>query len=560
MKSRWLACALALFALMSFGYACKKGGGGNAFIQVLATSPEDEETEVPVEPRIGLRIDAPIDERSLTNQTFFLTDQEGTVIPSTVFIGPEPDTAELRPNEPLSVITNFVVTVTTGLRSTGGATLQEDFEWGFRTLDSAWGADAWLEEIGTGSSSEPEIAVDGQLNALAVWQYDDDFGASIFANDYNRTDLWGEPVPIDDGNGGAKNPKLAVDDAGNGFAVWERESDGGSTQNIWTNRYDVDEGWGTPALLQSGQVTFARSPSIAADPAGNAIAVWVQQDIDTGELVIWANRYEPGAGWGSAGLIDDMPTPLAGTRTAVDMDDDGNAIAVWSRPMVAGDVLWANRYTAGLGWGTAASITEPGTDAAGPRLDVGPNGDAIIVWVQRDDNAPGGPRDDIYGTRFSGSSWSAPERIDNHAGNTIQPDIAVDGAGVAHAVWSQADVDFQNIWAAQFTPGTGWGTPELIEPPNDDPRRDADATNPRVGVNAAGNAFVVWRQNWESWGSVWSNRLDPGTGWMTAEIIEQQERSARAARIAVDDARHAHAVWLHSRELGIDWVRTNRFE
>jgi hypothetical protein len=178
-----------------------------------------------------------------------------------------------------------------------------------------------------------------------------------------------------------------------------------------------------------------------------------------------------------------------------------------------------------------------------------------VVWVQNEDT-----RNDVYSTRFSGSSWSAPERIDNHIGNTIQPDIAVDGMGFAHAVWSQADLDFENIWATQYTPGSGWGAPDLIEPPNDDARRDDDATNPRVGVNAAGNAFVVWHQNSESWGSIWSNRLDPGTGWMTAEIIEQLDRAASLPRIAVDDARHAHAVWPHSREPGVDWVRTNRFE
>ena len=557
MNSRWLACVLALFALIVFGPGCK-GEDGVSFIEILLTSPEARQTEVPVETRIGFRMNAPIDEASLTNQTFFLTDEQGALIPSTVSIGVDPDTAELRPDEPLPVITTFVVTVTTGLLSTEGATLEEDFEWSFTTLDSAWGDDEWLEEIGTGSSSVPEIAVDAQLNALAVWQYEETSGNGIFANHYDRTDLWGEPIQIDDGNGGAANPKLAVDDSGNGFAVWEREADDGSTSNIWTNRYDVDDGWGTPELLQNGQVTSARSPSIAADPAGNAIAVWVQRNIETGQQVIWANRYEPDTGWGSAGPIDDMPAALAGTGTAVDMDDDGNGIAIWARPTQG--VLWANRYAAGSGWGTAELIkSDSETGAAGPRLDVGPDGDAFVVWVQTQET-----RDDIWGIRFSGASWEeAPVRLDRYEdGSKQSPDIAVDGTGVAHAVWSQADVDFENIWATQYTPGSGWGAAELIEPPNDDPRRDGDATRPRIGVNAAGNAFVVWRQETPgSWISIWSNRLDPGAGWMTAETIEQSEQSAGSPRIAVDDARHAHAVWPHSRgELGGDWLRTNRFE
>ena len=132
--------------------------------------------------------------------------------------------------------------------------------------------------------------------------------------------------------------------------------------------------------------------------------------------------------------------------------------------------------------------------------------------------------------------------------------------GIAHAVWSQSDPDFRNIWASQYTPGSGWGTPELIEPPNEDPAEDADATTPRIEVNTAGNAFVVWRQLIDDWGSIWSNHLDPGTGWMTAELIEGDARAATAPRIAVDENRHAHAMWLHQIDGDIDWVRTNRFE
>jgi hypothetical protein len=245
------------------------------------------------------------------------------------------------------------------------------------------------------------------------------------------------------------------------------------------------------------------------------------------------------------------------------MDDDGNGIAIWQRPTSGGRVLWANRYEAGSGWGTTATLIKPDpeTSALDERLSVGPNGDAFVVWEQNDPMR--GDIDDIWGVRFSGSAWEAPERIDDYdAGDKREPDIAVDGAGIAHAVWSQADDDFENIWATQYTPtpGSGWGAPELIEPPNEDPRRDGDAILPDIAVNAAGNAFVVWRQPSEIWPSIWSNRLDPGTGWMEAETIEQADQSAGLPRIAVDDARHAHAVWPHSQALAGDRLRTNRFE
>jgi len=592
MNSRCLA--YVLLGSVSFGLACKGGGDvAPSFLEIIETAPENGREDVQVEVRIAVRASDRIDPATLTSETFFLTDEDGTVVPGTLTILDEPNAepsqmgtaAELKPDEPLAILTNFTVTVTADLMSTGGLALEEDFDWGFKTLDAEWGESEWIEPLGPGTSSTQEIALDEQLNAIAVWEIDDGVGTSIYANRYTRTDLWGEAEPIDDGNGGATNPKLAVDGAGNGFAVWLRTEDETSDPNIWANRYDVDEGrWGAPALLQNGDVTRARDPSVAADRLGNAVAVWVQADMDTGDDVVRAIRYEPGTGWGDAVTIG-VPSTRPG-RTAVGMDDQGNAIAVWDPPAgpagEGGRVLLANRYTPGSDWAGAVPIkSDETTSADGFRLDVGANGDAFVIWMQNDRSGGGGgtgggggaggggggggpePRVHIYATRFSAGAWDEePTEIASSVDRDKKdPDIAVDGAGVAYAVWSQLDPAFANIWAAQYTPDTpgSWGTPELIEPENPDPTEDGDATVPRVDVNRAGNVFVVWRQIWDQWRSVWSNRRDPGTTWMTAERIEDIPETAFLPIIAVDEARHAHALWLHSDSDTLK-LRTNRFE
>lgn len=566
MNSRSLAYSFALLGSILFAYACSgggdgDGGGGGEFLEVLQTSPEDRTMSAQVETRIGFQIDANIDPSTLTSDNFFATDSEGTRVVGELAIGDEPNIAVLTPDEPLAVITDYAATITTGLRSTGGARLEEEYVWRFKTLDSAWGEPEWVESVGTGTSSEQDIAVDAQRNAIALWEYSSPTGTSIWANRYTRADLWGDPEPIDAGDGTASDPSLAVDAAGNGFAVWV-ETPAPAATRIWSNRYTVDQGWGTPEMVQNGEITAAQAPAIAADAAGNAVAIWPQRDMDSSDIVVWANRYTPGSGWGSAEPIDEVPVPEQfglPTSTAVGMDADGNAIAMWMRPAFPGDVLWSNRYTAGSGWGTAELIeSDETTSLRRPRLSVGVGGDAFAIWVQLEETAM---REDIWTTRFSGSSWEAPERIDGFDDDdTVEADIAVDGMGIAHAVWSQADPAFRNIWANQYTPGSGWGSSELIEPPNEDPAEDTDATVPRVAVNAAGNAFVVWRQTFEDWGSVWSNRLDPGTGWIGAELIEDDPRAAKTPKIAVDNNRHAHALWLHSFSTDADWVRTNRFE
>lgn len=586
MNTRWLAYGLALAALVVFGYACK-GGDGVVYLTVLQESPEDERTDVQVETRIGFQVDAPIDEATLTSDTFFVEDPNGTrVVGELSLDDDDPSITIFNPDGPLDVITTFTATITAELAGRGGATLEEDFTWQFMTLDAEWGISEWVEPSGIGRSAEQQVVVDGQSNAIAVWEFTPELAGSnpptgIWANRYTRVDLWGVPEQIDAGDGGSRNPALAADDAGNAFAVWEEWSnDGGRLEaNIWTNRYVVDQGWGTTERLQDG-VLPSLTPSVAADPAGNAIAIWIELEFPSNRQVVRSRRYEPGSGWGTNELIDAVPNTTPPSTTDVQLDDSGNAIALWSERTLtvpeggSGEVLWANRYVAGEGWETARLIkSDPATRAQNARLSLSANGEAHVVWIQYVDNPGNQTRHDIWSVRYAPGSnwdstdWTEPERIDNYEiGNKGSPDIAVDGMGVAHAVWWQDDQelqnDFVNIHANRYTAASGWGTPVLVEPPTLDPRDDANASQPRLGVNAAGNTFVVWRQDWENWGSIWSNRIDPGQNWVPTNtvLIENIARPGKSPKIAVDDNRHAHAVWLHAVETSIDRVRTNRFE
>jgi hypothetical protein len=555
------------FVLFTFAYlvSCSSESAdepAGEFLVVRRVAPSSGTDQAPTEARIGFEVDASIDPSSLTAETFYVTGEDGERLSGMrVVLEDDSTAAELILDEPMDVITTYRATITTGLRSRSGDTLEEDFEWTFKTLDSEWGISEWIEEDINGTSSEPEIAIDAQSNAIAVWEHAivNQQRSAIWANRYNRTDLWSEPVAIDSGTGDASDPALAVDDAGNAIAVWVRRDGQPGNTRIWSNRYDAALGaWDTAELLQSGEILRANAPDVAAAPNGIALAVWVQDEMDTVDRAIWSRTYTAGSGWGDAGSISEVDAAaVLANNLSVGMDDEGNGLAVWTRATLDGDVVWANRFTAGSGWGTPELIKpDESTSARGVRLSVGAAGDAFVVWSQGD-----GTREDVWAARWSGTAWEAPERVDQYDdGEKRTPDIAVDGAGIAHAVWAQVEDPFINIWASQYTPGSGWEDPILIEPPNEDPNEDGDATLPRAGINTAGNAFVVWLQTDENWSSVWSNRLDPETGWFEAEVIEDIDRPARPPVIAVGEDRRAHALWPHFVSDGFDWCRTNRFE
>lgn len=241
--------------------------------------------------------------------------------------------------------------------------------------------------------------------------------------------------------------------------------------------------WGTPLLLESDDAGDATSPQIAIDSSGNAMAVWKQWD--GVRISIMASRYAGGS-WGSALPIEtDNAGDAAGPKIAIDMN--GNATVVWYQSDGTGANIWSNRYRTNSGWGTAQVIElDNAGSALNPEVAVDANGNVIAVWQQSD-----GTRDNIVANRFSAGTWgvAAPIETDN-AGNAQNPRIALDANGNAIAVWFQSDGTRTNIAANRYVAGSGWGSAPLIETDNAGP-----AAYPRIAFDTNANATIVWHQS-----------------------------------------------------------------
>ncbi len=86
--------------------------------------------------------------------------------------------------------------------------------------------------------------------------------------------------------------------------------------------------------------------------------------------------------------------------------------------------------------------------------------------------------------------WDIAQLLEtDNAGAAMNPQIAADKNGNAIAVWQQSDGVRYNIWASHYTTASGWAAPVKLE--YDD---NADAINPKVAIDGAGNALVVWQQ------------------------------------------------------------------
>ncbi|HJW30229.1 MAG TPA: hypothetical protein VJ508_13395, partial [Saprospiraceae bacterium] len=79
--------------------------------------------------------------------------------------------------------------------------------------------------------------------------------------------------------------------------------------------------------------------------------------------------------WGTAEPIETNDDNNYGPALA--MDANGNTIAVWTQDDGTRHNIWANRYVAGVGWGTAGPIESNDGDNDNPQIAMDGNGNAI---------------------------------------------------------------------------------------------------------------------------------------------------------------------------------------
>jgi hypothetical protein len=411
-----------------------------------------------------------------------------------------------------------------------------------------WGMAELLETDSVIDAFEPQIAIDVNGNAIAVWSQVVGTTVNVMAKRYVAGTGWGPITPIASNVGNAFQPQAAIDANGDAMVVWYQWD--GAHESIWANR-NVGGAWGIAVLIETDNLFNAYNPHVAVDPSGNAIAVW-EQWAGNNEHNIMANRYTPGSGWGTATAIEALTGHTIGAQVAVDAG--GNAIVVWSHADANYIYhLMANLYTLGSGWGTAATIENNLGDAVAPQIAFDNNGNAMAVWTQPSDYLSS-----VWANRYiSGSGWGTPTLIENNSSNsTYNPQVALDANGNAIVVWDQFCGSRTCIMANRYSAGS-WGTAQAIDLNSG----VHHAMNPMVKMDASGNAIAVWQQYSSStatYTSIRANRYTQGSGWGTSTLIETTDLGdAWAPRVAVNASGNTFAVWMQHENMRTDtWVNS----
>ena len=260
-------------------------------------------------------------------------------------------------------------------------------EW-YATYDAAagaWSAPA-LASDGVDSAYGGRVAVNANGQAVVAWQQENGDGTTVsnaptdvWARTVTAAGLWSAPRTINAIAGAQLGVygqiSVAVDSAGNGAVVWAQGAPMAAT-------FSAANGWQASQSLLGTSADGAYAPQVAFDAAGNAIAVWQEQD--GSHAFGGASRYVPGTGWSAS-------TPFASSASGdlylpvLAVDGAGNATALWYAAGLGDSAqVMTNRYLAGSGWGTPRLLSPTPTDGfmtyPVPVVAANAAGKTVAVW------------------------------------------------------------------------------------------------------------------------------------------------------------------------------------
>ncbi len=358
---------------------------------------------------------------------------------------------------------------------------------------NAWGANVLVNDdpqaVDGAGFDGPAIAVDSTGNAHATW-YDyrnrypqrDIYYAKLAAG----SGIWGDNIQINDVmiNAGQGVPAIAADGVGNLYAVW-KDWRNGDIDIYFSRSTDAGQPW-TANVRVSDSISTQLDPAIAVDWAGNAYAVW--EDHRNGVDIYFAKQPSGSSTWSANVRVNDEVRMAHKLAPAIAVDEAGNVFVVWWDNRNGDyDIYFSRSTDGGQTWSPDVRLNDD-TSSAGqalPAIAAHDVGNVYVVWADQRTARK------IYFicSTDGGQTWSANVRVtDEESVSPWAPAIAVDGAGNAYVVWEDHRNGNDDIYFAKTGgpgPTPGENPPPTPAPPPSLTDEMFDGTDPTEGYKYA---------------------------------------------------------------------------
>jgi len=277
---------------------------------------------------------------------------------------------------------------------------------------------------------------------------------------------------------------------------------------------------------------------VAFLPDGTALTLWATPF--NGHPVLRSATRAPGGDWTPSEPLSDVGLETSGAHLAV--EPSGRVVAAWSSydSSTTNSTIFVAEKSPSGGWTMPTPVSDGASQAVSPRVTVAPSGDATVVWERR-----GSFRIQAQTRVAGGPWWSLADTVDiSTAGSAAQsPDVGVDPAGNVVAVWQKiagTGPGIYKIEGAVKPTGEAWDAPQDVSVPD-----SFSASQPYVAVDGAGLATAVWAQDTSTTSRIQTatRSLSAVSSWSAPADLSDTTKFGRAPQLAVDGVGAVTVVW-----------------
>ncbi len=384
---------------------------------------------------------------------------------------------------------------------------------GFLLISSLQGY--WSSPVDVGESSfnggsgNPSVVMDSFGNTTAVWV---GVGLVITTSTRPAGGEWSDITTLSEAN--CYLPLVVVDASGNLTVTWSTSSD--SIQSS-TKLYGGD--WQLSPDTVFGPSSYYSV--MAVDYAGN---VTIACQLWSSGYVVQSSTKPVGSGWSSPVTVPStFSQPVS---CAIATDSLGNLTILLQDP--TGSRALQSCTTLGGLW----QAPEPVTSSSDPDekwLVVDNDGNATVIWTSA-------PISIYASTRQHGGSWQGtPDTLVSSLNSGAS--LAIDSLGNVTAIWNLSSDN--TLQSCTKLLNNSWQSPVNISPSG------GTIADPSIGLDANGDAMVVWSRNTGSNTIIQASRRLFGGEWQsTPDDISVAGNNSYVPKVVVETADNSTALWI----------------
>ncbi len=348
---------------------------------------------------------------------------------------------------------------------------------------------------GGGNAVNGRVAMDPNGNAHFVWE--EGFPTQIMYRTLSAEGVWtpnlaSPPEQIFESALPQFSPQIKVDGEGNALAVWMELKRG--LHKIHSAQKRFDGSWASLGIVSPsrGNSLLSSTKTISMNDSGKALLVW--EEAVNGRSQIWGARYKEYA-WEPPFLISDE-TEKKCDSPAVGIDDQGNSVIVWHE-----DGSIQSKALIHEALSPQMRVSDPAYKAIHPDIAVDGMGNGVVVYERYN---PLHKFITGALLPFGTPAWEAPTDISAPSPAEVEaagyPVLTINKIGDGVVIWKEFTGTHLVIQGAGYSLGS-WSSIRTLSSVNHHSGSPTPAYDISVGVNVAGNIIAVWPEDSSQTGS-----------------------------------------------------------